>query len=119
MKKEMNAPICLHCKKEIENWSGNIMVKHEDMDSGVIQGLEVWCKECTVSLDKKGYGDNYHNLWELSWVKESYFNQLESLIHRMQEQEGIYKFSNQAVLDCLQLGRILYDKQIEIEDEEY
>ncbi|AWC31880.1 MULTISPECIES: hypothetical protein [Bacillus] len=120
MKKQMNAPICLHCEKELENWRGNVMTKKDEMFStGVVQGLEIWCKECTSSLDKRGYGTEYHNLWELAWVKETYFDQLESLINQMQDREGLYRFSNQAVMDCLQLGRILYDKQIEVEDEEY
>jgi hypothetical protein len=95
------------------------MVKKSEMfDNKVINSLEVWCKECTGKLDDKGYGRQYHNLWELSWVKEDYFEQLETLIERMAG-ESVYKFSQQAVLDCLQLGRILYDKNIKVEDEEY
>ncbi|PEA53080.1 hypothetical protein CON64_20045 [Bacillus pseudomycoides] len=117
MKKEMHAPVCLQCKKRLQDWKGNVRIKKEEMfDTRVIQSLEIWCKECTTVLDEKGPGREYHNLWELSSVKESYFDQIISLISRMQEKEGLYRFSEKAILDCLHLGRILYDKKIKLEE---
>lgn len=118
LKKKVNGPACVHCEKELSDWSGNVMVSSNEMlKVGEISRLEVWCKQCTTKLDKTGYGRDYHNLWELSWVKETYFNQLESLVERMVE-SPTYHFSFQAVMDCVQLGRILYDNQIKVEDPE-
>ena len=110
--KEAKAPVCLHCNTELNEWKGNVMVKESEMSPGqVISHLEVWCKGCTRELDNAGRGRDYHNLWELSWVKETYFDQLEGLL------KSAYNFSPEAVLECVELGRILYDGKIKTEEE--
>lgn len=59
---------CEVCGESLNNWSGNVMIPRNSFE-GVIDDLQIWCKECTRRLDKEGKGQHYHNLWELSWIK--------------------------------------------------
>lgn len=61
---------CDVCGKTLDSWIGNIMVPHSELDGDVIYDLQIWCKPCTKELDSKGVGRRYHNLWELSWLKD-------------------------------------------------
>ena len=65
----MKFAVCEICNKELKDWSGNVMIPKKT-DDETIEDLQIWCKECTVKEDKQGIGHLYHNLWELSWVKE-------------------------------------------------
>lgn len=66
----MRYPKCEVCNQEIENWSGNVMILDNLTSDEEIDDLQIWCKPCTNKLDAEGTGKQYHNLWELSWVKE-------------------------------------------------
>ena len=65
---------CEVCEKALSDWAGNVMIPEDyspnDVSSGTLDDLQIWCKECTVKLDEEGTGRKYHNLWELKWVKE-------------------------------------------------
>lgn len=118
--RDATAPVCVHCNTELSNWRGNVMVSKKEMfEDKKVQHLQVWCKECTTRLDKNANGRDYHNLWELSWLKETYFEQMESLVNQLES--PVYSFSPQAILDCVELGRILYDNKVKVEEfeEEY
>lgn len=65
----MNIVKCDVCKSPLNDWRGNVMIPRESFE-GEIDDLQIWCKLCTKKLDREGKGRYYHNLWELSWVKE-------------------------------------------------
>jgi len=60
---------CDLCNTPIDNWSGNVMIPKNSTE-GTIDDLQIWCKPCTRKMDSAGPGMNYHNLWELNWIRE-------------------------------------------------
>lgn len=104
----MESPRCDECNKLLEDWSGNIMVNSTEYPDKV-NYLMIWCKQCTIDLDRKGVGGDYHNLWELSWVKQAYFDLEKELFteilsgHKNWSIDAINRFNN--------LGRSLYEKE--------
>jgi hypothetical protein len=114
--KAVEAPYCEHCGKVLDNWTGNVMV---DASTHLVKEFIIWCKECTRELDRKGYGRRYHNIWELSWVKNGYFELLRDAIDRAgeEEREVGYTFTNNSLKQLVNLGEILYDKKLTVEED--
>ncbi|GAB4230703.1 MAG: hypothetical protein Kow00121_59420 [Elainellaceae cyanobacterium] len=64
-------PKCDRCQKELRDWQGNIMISEQPYHSRQeIKEIGVLCKQCTNQLDATGVGQQFHNIWELSWLKE-------------------------------------------------
>ena len=72
-------PMCDVCGKEIRDWEGNIMVpwdeylpttEGEPASVRTIRMIKIMCKPCTIQIDRERIGEEWHNLWELSWVKD-------------------------------------------------
>ncbi|KKI90680.1 hypothetical protein WQ54_19360 [Bacillus sp. SA1-12] len=101
----MGTPRCDECNKPLPNWSGNVMVDGTTYPDN-IDFIMIWCKECTGSLDRKGAGRQYHNLWELSWVKQGYFDLEKDLFEELTV--GRRRWSLDALKQFNRLGRLLY-----------
>ncbi|ERI06479.1 hypothetical protein [Aneurinibacillus aneurinilyticus] len=100
-------PKCDECGKELTDWSGNIMVEGKSYHDKIDDFL-IWCKECTVRLDRTGEGNKFHNLWELSWLKKDYFSLEEELFEEVKE--GQNRWSLDALKKINQLGRMVYEQ---------
>lgn len=106
----MGIPRCDECNKSLPEWSGNIMVDNTEYPDK-IEYIMVWCKECTGKLDRQGAGRQYHNLWELSWVKQGYFDLEKELFDELTS--GRPRWSFDALKRFNRLGRLLF-----LEDDE-
>ena len=62
-------PKCMECHRDLEDWEGNVMVRSSDFGDRQIPEIRIICKQCTNALDSAGSGREWHNLWELRWVK--------------------------------------------------
>ncbi|MFK4167728.1 hypothetical protein ACI2LM_15925 [Paenibacillus lautus] len=98
-------PICEHCERALENWSGNIMVDTRDYPDK-IDTFHVWCKECTTDLDKRGVGRRFHNIWELSWFKKTYFDLEREVLEELKEENP--RWGIEALMKFNDLGRMVY-----------
>ena len=113
---KVTAPRCDACKKTLEDWSGNIMVPSS---ATVVDHFDIWCKECTRELDRKGLGKEAHNIWELSWAKNDFFSLLSSVVERPASGDyPTFKFTPKAMKEIINLGSILY-KEKELEEDKY
>jgi hypothetical protein len=105
----MNQPTCVHCEKELSDWKGNVMVnEHEYTREAVVKELQVWCFDCTKSLDKKGYGKQYHHIWHLDWLKEDFFSFAGDVLDNYGDKEVVRRWEKKAVQDFFDLGAMLY-----------
>ena len=66
-------PQCSMCKKDLDNWVGDVMVPQAEYLKNKISKISVVCKECAGETD-------FHHLWELRWVKDNVISQLYSII---------------------------------------
>ena len=113
--KNVAAPTCEHCGKVLSDWNGNLMV---DGSTHLVKEFFIWCKECTRELDRKGIGHRYHNIWELSWIKNDYFQLLRDALDQVGEEEGPgYTFTKKSLKQLVDLGEILYEKKLTGEEE--
>ncbi|MFB6367914.1 hypothetical protein ACFCP7_28595 [Paenibacillus elgii] len=111
----MASPKCVVCEEELSNWSGNIMV-HKNHYPDTIDRLVIMCKNCTSELDKRGPGRQWHNLWELSWIKESYLDLEREIFKDLTHENSRWTLS--ALKDFNNLGRILNGKKPKEDDYE-
>lgn len=99
----MESPVCVCCEKELVAWNGNIMVDMDELfrkDYRKIDNLEVWCKDCTKRIS----GRSKHNLLELIWVKEDYFDHFNQLFF------GEVVYTQEALSVYMRLGEMIYKK---------
>jgi hypothetical protein len=93
-------PICDVCSKELQDWIGNIMISSDDyfrQNPSKVESVNVFCKSCTRKMDGNGTGKQWHNLWELLWLKESTIYWLGSLIADLTSEEPRIVWSQEAV----------------------
>lgn len=116
IKKTVAAPTCEHCGKVLSDWNGNLMV---DGSTYLVKEFIIWCKECTRELDREGIGKRYHNIWELSWIKNGYFQYLRKALDQYgeEEREVGYTFTKKALKQLVDLGEILYEKKLTGEED--
>lgn len=90
-------PECSQCGKPLRDWVGNIMVGRGAWRRGYVDGLRVWCKECTREADARmGTANVPHNIWELSWVHEDAV--LDGVLRDI-GRSGLTKWSQEAIED--------------------
>src|ERR1043165_7719350 len=100
-------PGCDVCGKELQNWSGNIMIPTKDFIGQRpqrIEAVKVMCKACTVQLDKSGIGQAWHNLWELAWMKDHTLRYLGQIIANLISKEPRIIWSDKAIERIYQLA---------------
>jgi hypothetical protein len=112
---DMSNPCCDECGKELENWSGNIMVDGNEYPDN-IKEIFVWCKGCTNKLDAKGVGRKFHNIWELSWLKKSYFDIEREIFEELKSERSRWQMP--ALIKINNLGRQSFGLEPKEEEEE-
>lgn len=62
---------CFRCGMSLADWHGNVMVEREAWRRSEVDGLRVWCKQCTRDADEAlGISNVPHAIWELIWIKD-------------------------------------------------
>lgn len=91
------APVCGRCHKVLDNWVGNIMVDNSLYPERISQ-LQVICKGCTRQLDASGFRKQYHNIWELSWIREAPLLRLAEILQEITQQpEAVSRWEADAI----------------------
>lgn len=74
----------------------------------IIDELKILCKECTRQ-NARGFANGLHNIWELDWVRDSYFRLLGEIIDDITSNRPTsHKWSRDALEDFWQLGVLRY-----------
>ncbi len=98
-------PKCDVCKKVLKDWSGNIMIDSKKYHDE-IEDFQIWCKECTDKLNSEDVDNLYHNIWELSLVKQGYLEMKLELFGGLKGDKS--KWSLEALKKFNQLWCMLY-----------
>ena len=100
----MMSPTCVVCEKELPDWQASIMVNnHAYNHEHIIDRLEVICKPCTRAMRGTSDFTKYHNIWELSWVKDRFVHLLGTVLFD-QSSKSDYKWSDEALNDFYRLA---------------
>ena len=100
----MATPSCAICQKNLPDWEGNVMVDGQEYPQRVAR-LQVVCKECTRKLDASGKRRDYHNIWELRWVREQPLYLISNMVMDVLEGEGApHQWDREAVEYVLKLA---------------
>ncbi|MBC1800793.1 hypothetical protein [Listeria booriae] len=99
--------VCEICEKEIENYSANIMIRNSEYPNA--SNIFLVCKPCTSFLDsqgtQKGTERDFHNIWELQWLKED-FSEFHEQIQK-ESKEGSRIWGQEAKDKMTAIGRAL------------
>lgn len=110
----MPSPKCSECERELTDWHGNVMVDDNSFMKYRIDHIFVLCKECTLHLDRTGVGREFHNLWELNWLRTQFFYYIGRAIHdTMSESPVLPKWSKAALNEVCKLGEFLETNEID------
>ena len=100
----MMSPTCVVCEKELPDWQASIMVNNQAFTfEQTIDRLEVICKPCSRAMTMEGTPRKYHNIWELSWVKDRFVHLLGTVLFD-QSSKSDYKWSDEALNDFYRLA---------------
>lgn len=80
-----NMPHCEWCNQAIPDWSGNVMVNSDYGHVHEIRDARIICKPCTRRIDATGEGNQWHNYWELDWIKnpDSLYSDLQEILEEL------------------------------------
>jgi hypothetical protein len=73
-----------------------------------IEEIRVVCKPCTILMDQAGEGQEWHNLWELLWMKEHTLRYLGHMISTLISDEPTISWSSGAVDSMFQLAALAH-----------
>lgn len=115
----MKYPTCSSCGKTLKDWHGNVMVDSATWPERT-EWIKIICKDCTGKLDDAGVGQQYHNLWELRWLKDkaSLYGEIECLLDNVTLPVGHpsrTEWSRQALGDVLRLVALSMGAEIDEE----
>lgn len=109
-------PQCNFCGKGLADWTGNIMVPMKDYFTGepkVIREVKVVCKACTTHIDGLGEGSEWHNLWELEWIRQHTIRYLGQIISNLLSKDPTVIWDEAAVDTIYQLAVIAHPELAE------
>ncbi len=103
-------PQCERCETVLGDWSGNIMVPTDDylLSPSRIETVMVLCKKCTTSLDKSGKGNQWHNLWELSWIRDHPIHYLGRILEAAYSEEPSRRWSYESANKVFGLAAVAH-----------
>jgi hypothetical protein len=102
----MDTPKCDWCDAELPDWTANIMVNTEVyFKQRTVGRLQVVCKPCTRKLYEQGKSSEWHNLWELRWVRDNLLHLLRGVLGSRTKGAEI-RWSDQAILDFCRLAEL-------------
>ena len=101
-------PKCSVCGEELEDWQGNVLVPDSDFEAGIISKIRVVCKPCTRRLDEKRVGEEWHNIWELHWLKESTIHYLCQVMSSFVDERPMFTWEKDAVEAVCRLAALAH-----------